>query len=236
MISLSDLTLGEIVNALVLNDPESHEQYLIAINNESGNGVKNSRHTYQWDYRYNTIAKIAEKYSLRYAKLERGNLWQAIYLIGPKNEIYVFFSSKNLRSIIRKGRYNHYLNLLNLFNENLDNLNPVEMQTSLNLNTNSVNELPDKEALRITAREVVKMMENPPSKVVVIAFDKGFVDTAEAVVFNSKHQVVWNKDLSSLIKSNYKFVLKSDDTVVGQKESSIVLDSKKKSIVRLKNI
>lgn len=236
MISLSDLILGEIVNALVLNDPESQEQYLIAINNESGNGVKNSRHTYQWDYRYNTIVKIAEKYNLRYAKLERGNLWQAIYLIGPENEIYVFFSSKNLRSIIRKGRENHYLNLLNLFNESLDNLNPVEVQESLDLNSNSINALADKDALRMNAKEVVKMMENPPSKVVVIAFNKGFVDTAEAVVFNSKNQVVWNKDLSTLIKSDYRFVIDSDNAVVKQKESSMVVETKKKSIVRLKNI
>ena len=235
MISLNDLILGEVVNALILIDPESHEQYLNAINNESGKGVKNSKHTYKWDYRYNTIVKIAEKYDLRYAKLERGNLWQAIYLIGPEDEIYVFFSSKNLRSIIRKGKNSHYLNLLNFFNENLDDLIPVEMQMSFPLNTNRFNEFEDKDALKMSAREVVKMMENPPSKVVVIGFNQAFVNTAEALVFNSKNEVVWNKDLTSLIKTDYRFVLNSDDVVADEKESRIVRETKKKAIVRLKN-
>lgn len=235
MISLNDLILGEVVNALILIDPEAHEQYLNAINNESGKGVKNSQHTYQWDYRYNTILKIAEKYDLKYAKLERGNLWQAIYLIGPHDEIYVFFSSKNLRSIIRNGKKSHYLNLLNLFNENLNDLVPIEMQMSFSLNNNRSNEFKDKDALKLSAREVVKMMENPPSKVVVIAFNQAFVNTAEAIVFNGKNEVVWNKDLTSLIKTDYRFVLNTDNVAVAQKDSSTVRETKKKSIVRLKN-
>ncbi|QED49369.1 DUF5986 family protein [Cytobacillus dafuensis] len=235
MISLNDSILGEVVNALVLNDPESREQYLIAINNESGNGVENSRHTYQWDYRYNTIVKIAMKYNLGYSKLERGNLWQAVYLIGPNNEIYVFFSSKNLRSIIRNGKDNHYLNLLNLFNENLDDLVPVEGQISLNLGDNCSNKCKDIETLQMHAREVVKMMENPPSKVIVIAFNKTITSTAEALVFNTKNEIVWTKDLTSLIKNDYRFVLNSDDVVADQEESRTERESKKKQIVRLKN-
>jgi len=220
MISLSDLILGEVVNALVLNDSDSREQYLNAINNESGNGVENSRHTYQWDYRYNTIVKIAIKYNLGYTKLERGNLWQAIYLIGHDNEIYVFFSSKNLRSIIRKGKNNHYLNLINLFNESLDGLEPLEDQIALEIVDNTPKENQDIEVLKVHARDVVKMMENPPSRVIVIAFNKAFNSSAEAVVFNSKNEVVWTKDLTSLIKNNYKFVLDSDDVSANQKESS----------------
>lgn len=235
MLNLNDSILGDITNALVFSDSELRQQYLEAINNESGNGVENSRHTYQWDYRYNTIVKIAEKYDLRYAKLERGNLWQAVYLIGPENEIYVFFSSKNVRSIIRKGKDNHYLNLLNLFNENLDDLKALEFQLSLLLNDKHSNEVRDTETLRANARDIVKMMENPPSKVVVIAFDKAFVNTAEALVFNSKNEIVWNKDLTPLIKPDYRLLLNSDEVNAVHKESRIARETKKKPLVRLKN-
>lgn len=233
MINLDNGSVKEIVNTLVAQDPESRQLYLQSIKNESGEGTQNSKGTHGWDFRYNSILGIAKKFNLKYIKLGRGKLWEAILILGPENEIYVFLSKSNLKRIIRNGKDNHYLRLLNLFNQELDMMRPLNLQLTLF----SQKEVEEKEDFKQQAREMLHMMETDPSKVIVIAFDTSFVSTAKAFVFNTRHELVWEEDLTKMIDVNYQSVLKDDDIEADKRESSNTNEVKKegKRIVKLKS-
>lgn len=234
MIKLSEGALKEIVNSLVLEDPESRQQYLLSINNESGEGTENSSPQQKWDYRYNTILKVARKYGLKSGKLTRGRLWEAIYVIGPDDEIYIFFSHKNMRSIIKHGKDNHYLKLLNLLNQAVDDLEPLDYQMVLPILNEEDRDI---ENLRKQAIDMLKALKTNPTKVIVFAFDISFISTVKAFVFNTRHEVVWEKNLSELIEINYKSVLDDKMATPETQESRTERRTKdaKKKIVRLKN-
>ncbi|MGE8003559.1 DUF5986 family protein [Lysinibacillus sp. NPDC093216] len=234
MISLDDKILKDIVNGLVYSDPELRQLYLQSILNESGEGTQNSSHQHKWDQRYNTILKIADKFDLKYWKIKRGKLWEALSIIGPENELYVFFAEKNLRKIIRNAEDSHYLRLLNLFNGHYNKMEELFEQTSLNLfaskNNESKFDIDD-------AREMLQLIENNPSRVIVFGFDVSFISTVRAYVFNAKNQLVWEQELTHLIDTNYQLVLENDNVNAGTKESKIEKDLKepaKKRIVQLK--
>lgn len=233
MIDLENEVVKEITNVLVMQDPESHQLYLESINNESGEGTQNSRFTHRWDYRYNNLIKVAKKHRLKYVKLSRGKLWEAILVIGPENELYVFFSKANLRNILKRGKENHYLKLLNLFNEQLDEMETLRSQITLPFEHDE-EEWDD--SLLLQAREMLHMMEEEPSKVIVFAFDTSFISTVTAFAFNSHHELVWEKELTELIDVNYHLVLQDDQIDPEERESSTFNEAKKdkKRIVKLK--
>ncbi|RDW18772.1 DUF5986 family protein [Oceanobacillus chungangensis] len=233
MINLGNEVVKEIVNTLVASDSDSRLLYLQSINNESGEGTQNSRAIQKWDYRYNNILKVAKNFGLKYIKLGRGKLWEAILIQGPENEIYVFFSKTNLNRIIRRGKHNHYLRLLNLFNQDLDELKPLSQQLALPVYNEEVEK---KDDWKMQAREMLHMMETDPSKVIVFAFDTSFVSIVKAFAFNTKHELVWEEDFSELIDVNYHSVLKDDNVEPAIRESSNINNTKeeKKRIVKLK--
>lgn len=234
MINLHKTVIKALVNTLVADDPESNLRYLQSINNESGKGTQNSKHQRRWDYRYNSIIQIAEKFELEYIKLDRGNLWEAVLIVGPENELYVFFSHKNMRQIIKKGKNNHYLKLLNLFNSELNRLEPLNSQMELPLFP-----LEDRDENKFIeqAKIMVKMMKDTPSKVIMFAFDHSFISTVKAYAFNTRHETVWEDNLSELIEPNYRLVLKDDKVQPHtQERKSARKTKKKKQIVNLKNI
>ncbi|MYL47806.1 hypothetical protein GLV94_19400 [Virgibacillus halodenitrificans] len=235
MINLHNDIVKAIVNSLVMDDPEARLLYLQSINNESGKGTQNSSSKHKWDYRYNTLIEIAEKYGLGYVKIDRGRLWEAVLIVGENNELFVFFSHKNMRQIIKKGKNNHYLKLLNLFNEYFDEMLPLNSQMALPF-LESENEC--KEDLKEQAREMLSKMEGDPSKVFVFTFDHSFVSTVKAFAFNTRQEVVWESDLTDLIDSNYRLVLKDDNINPEKRESKNTPETKKekKQIVSLKNI
>lgn len=68
---------------------------------------------------------MSKKRGLQHIKLKRGNLWEVVLIVGPENEVYTFFSHKNMKQIINQGKTNHYMILLNLFNEGFDELPPL---------------------------------------------------------------------------------------------------------------
>lgn len=234
MINLHKNVVKEIVNTLVMEDPEAELLYLQSINNETGEGTINSEHKRNWDYRYNTLIKVAKKNKLKYIKLQR-KLWEAVLIVGPENELFTFFSHKNLKRIIKKGKKNHYLKLLNLFNSELDNMKPLYEQTKLQLFDNDDE---SEENFLEQAKSMLNMMEEYPSKVIVFAFDYSFISSVKAYAFNTRQEVVWEKNLSELINPNYRFVLKDDNINPDGRESKNKLKSKKekKQIVRLKKI
>lgn len=233
MINLQENVLKDFVNTLIHEDPELHPLLKEAINNVECHGVENSRATAKWDSRYNSLVKVAIKHNMKYGIIKRGNLWQAILVIGEDDSIYVFFNHKTLKNIIKKGKSNHYLKLLNLFNESLNWHAPISEQLEWDLceetDVYSIKELEQQ------AYEIIKMLEQPPSKVVVFAFEKAFINTANAYIFNSRHEPIWHEDLTALIDDQYTSALKADNIEVEKKESvaSII---KKKQLVKLKEI
>ena len=233
MINLADDILKDFVNTLIHDDPELKPLLREAINNVDGDGVENSTATAKWDNRYNSLVKVAKKYVLKFGIIKRGNLWKAIFIVGEDNSIYVFFNHKNLKGIIKKGKSNHYLKLLNFFNRHLDDHKPINEQLKWDLEETT--DPYSDEALENQARDIIKMLEHEPSKVVVFAFNKSFISTVNAYVFNSKHEPIWHQDFTSLIESNYAFDLNSDDIETEKKESTTTID-KKKQIVKLKKI
>lgn len=234
MINLHNNIVKAIVNTLVTDDAESNLLYLQSINNESGKGPQNSRYQRNWDYRYNSLIELANRFELNYIQLNRGNLWEAVLIVGPQNELYVFLSHKNMRRIIKKGKKNHYLELLNLFNTKLDHMEPLNTQIVLPL----YDENEDTENFKEQANAMLSMMKGNPSKVIVFAFDQAFISTVKAFAFNTKQEIVWEKNLSELIEPNYKLVLKSDNVTPDRRESKNSPKTKreKKQIVSLKNI
>ncbi|WP_096187067.1 DUF5986 family protein [Evansella halocellulosilytica] len=234
MINLEKEVVKSIVNTLVVKDPESRQLYLQSINNESGQGTQNSRYTQRWDFRYNSILQICEKFDLKSIKLGRGKLWEAILIHGPEDEIYVFFSKANLKRIIRRGKDNHYLRLLNLFNQELDEIQSFDSQLTLPFFHEEEKEKAD---LKQQAREMLHMMETDPNKVIVFAFDTSFISTVKAFAFNTKHETVWEKDLTELIDVNYNLVLKDDSIDPDKRDSRTTHKTKKekKRIVKLKS-
>lgn len=233
MINLTDDILKDFVNTLIHEDPELRPLLREAINNLDGDGVENSTATAKWDNRYNSLIKVAKKYELKFGKIKRGNLWQAIFIVGEDNSVYVFFNHKNLKNIIKKGKRNHYLKLLNFFNRHLDDYKPISEQLKLDIEEET--DPYSDEALEKQAHDIIKMLEHEPSKVVVFAFNKDFVSTVNAFVFNSKHETIWHQDFTSLIESNYTFAINSDNIETENKESTTVV-TKKKQIVKLKKI
>lgn len=235
MIHLHNNVVKAIVNTLVMDDPEAHLLYLQSINNESGKGTQNGKYQRKWDYRYNSLIEIADRYGLEYIKLDRGKLWEAVMIMGPENELYVFFSHKNMKQIIRKGKKNHYLKLLNLFNTELDKMTPLNSQTALLLYDNDDE---SEDNLKEQAKVMLSVMEKDPSKVIVFAFDHSFISTVKAFAFNTSQEVVWEKDLTELIEPNYRLVLKDDNINPDKRESNNTPETKKekKQIVSLKNI
>lgn len=234
MIELNNDVIKEIANALVTQDSDSRFLYLQSINNESGEGTQNSWAVQKWDLRYNNILKVAIEFDLKYIKLGRGKLWEAIAILGPKDEIYVFFSKHNLKRIMRKGKNSHYLRLLNMFNEALDERTPLNQQLALDI---CEEDGIDKEYWKKQAREMLQAIETDPSKVIVFGFDISFVATVKAYVFNTSHQLVWEKDLSELIDVNYQSVLKDDYVEPAMRESSNINVTKSgdKRIVKLRD-
>ncbi|MFE4525745.1 DUF5986 family protein [Cytobacillus firmus] len=235
MINLHNDIIKAIVNTLVTNDPEARLLYLQSINNESGEGTQNSSSKRKWDYRYNTLIEIAKSYGLQHIKINRGKLWEAVLILGQDNELYVFFSHKNMKQIIRKGKNNHYLKLLNLFNEYFDKMCPLNTQMSLPIYDSDDENIED---LKEQARVMLGMMKVDPSKVFVFTFDHSFISTVKAFAFNTRQEVVWESDFTELIDSNYRLVLKDDNIKPDTRESknTPVAKKEKKQIVRLKNI
>lgn len=232
MIGLPFEAQKAIVNTLVVDDPESRLLYLQSINNTSGKGTQNSGHKHKWDYRYNTIIQIADKHGLKHFKLSRGKLWEAVLLLGQDDDLYVFFSERNMNRIIGQGKKTHYLILLNLFNKELDNMEPL--QTSLPIFDE---ELEETEEQMVLARKMLDIMETDPKKVIVFAFDTRFIATVNAYAFNTRQQIVWEKDLTDLIEPNYRFVLQDDNIQPATRESNVTREIKreKQRIVRLKS-
>lgn len=235
MISLNEEVLKDFVNVLVNTNPELHQLYLQSILNESGKGTKNSFHQYKWDRVYNSILLNAEKHGLKYWKIKRGKFWEALALIGPENELYIFFSEKNLSKIIKTGKGSHYLKLLNLFNEHFDSHKPLFRQGFLDLFLEKEHEN------EFNIDDAIKMLEvlnDKPSRVIIFGFDTTFNSSVRAYVFNSKNQLVWEQSLSHLIDTNYSMALSNDYVNPGIKESENKNDisaPKKQQIVRLKN-
>lgn len=227
---MKQVIMKDVVNILVARDMESNELYRSSIYNENGKGVENSRYIQQWDARYNRIVLVAEKYGIKYSKIQRGNLWKAVFLIDSNDEIYVFFKSKNLNTIIKKAKTSHYFFLLNLFNDHLDSLEPIEDQLKLDFDAIEI----DKDSLIIQAKEVVKLMEGTPKKVHVIAFDDKFHNFAEKLNFNSKQELVYKEDLSYLIDSDYKFDLDADNVDPLRKVTKKQIGLVKKQIAQLR--
>ena len=235
MIDLHNDIVKAIVNTLVVDDPETRLLYLQSINNESGEGTQNSKSTRIWDYRYNTLKQVAKEFGLRHVKINRGGLWEAILILGEENELYVFFSYKNMKEIIKKGKNNHYLKLLNMFNEEFDGMHPLNLQMELPLYNN---EIECEENLKEQAKKMLSMMEENPSKVIVFTFNNSFTSTVKAFAFNTRQEIVWEKELSELIEPNYISVLKNDNINPEKRISKNIPETKKekKQIVTLKNI
>jgi hypothetical protein len=233
MINLHNEIVKAIVNTLVMDDPEARLLYLQSINNESGEGTQNSSSKRNWDYKYNTLIGIAKKNGLKYVKIKRGKLWEAVLILGLENELYVFFSHKNMKQIIKKGKNNHYLKLLNLFNVAFDKMSPLNSQMALPIYDS---EEESKETLKEQARVMLDMMEGDPSKVFVFTFDHSFISTVKALAFNTNQEVVWESDFTELIEQNYRLALKNDNINPDKRESRNSPETKKekKQIVSLK--
>lgn len=234
MIGLKNDELKDIVNMLVYEDSDLITLYREVINNVNGDGVENSIAKAKWDSRYNSLVKVAKKHKLRFGKIQRGNLWQAIFIVGEDNAIYIFFSHQNLKNILRKGKSNHYLRLLNFFNKHFKNHKPLVEQLEMKLGSESSSSLSDA-ALEEEARKIVSMLEEEPSKVVVFSFNNVAVSTVKAYVFNDIHQAIWQNDYTYLLERNYTFSLQADNSNNEQQEKPAPISSKKQ-IVKIKKI
>lgn len=231
MLDLNGFIIKDIVNTLVHDDPDFEQLLAEATNNVDGDGVTNSKPTAKWDSRYNSLILVAKKYNLKFGIIKRGNLWKAAFIVGEDNSVHIFFSHQNLKKILKKGNKNHYFKLLNFFNRHMDGMKPLTEQLKWDLGE-ELNPYSD-EWLAEQAREILHMLNEEPSKVVVFAFDKSFTSTVNAYIFNSKNEPVWHENYTSLIDSEYTLALNPDNIDTEKKDSTTPVNTKKQ-LVKLK--
>lgn len=232
-INIEEEILKKLVNALVFKDDEAEELYQRSINNTSGKGTQNGKHQTHWNRRYNTIMEIAEANGLKSYKIDR-IIWEAIIVQDEKGGIYLFFKDNNLKNIMGKGKETHYAKLLiRAVNKAISELIPTNTQESFLFLENEANPTYTNEYLMELAQKILNMFEKEPEKVVIITFDTKFSsDIAHAYIYNTNYEVIWKKDLTYLIESNYNPILGNDNVNPEKQDSS--KKSNPKRIVKLK--
>lgn len=235
MIDLSVKAIKEIAENLVSQDPDVQKLVLQAIRNEDGKGAYNSKGWVELDNRYNGLLPIAQNYNLVPVLIKRG--CQIIALYNPSsNQLYLFLKKKTLREQLKKENSTYYVKVLNLFNQGFDKIVPREEQLNL---------LPEdkdssKSELKELARKLLRDLKKDPSNVFVFSYDSHrLIPQVDAMAFNTNQEVIWSKNYSHLLDSNYQVDVQSDGVSSGIKESMTFTKRKskedKKQIVKLKS-
>ncbi|WP_102694166.1 DUF5986 family protein [Rummeliibacillus pycnus] len=237
-LSIKSEVLSVLLNRVIYKDPERKELYLQAINNEHGKGTSNSKHTFEWDQRYNNIYEVAHKLDLLPLKVSRSHLWEVMFVINVKTkEIYAFMKAKTLKNVL-KSDGQHYTKLLNQFNASYDHLPPISQQTTLF----GVEE--NKDELLNLAKEMINSSAIIPEKFFIFAFeDNSLHTTIKALAFNTSNELIFTKNLSHLLTTDYSSILESDNITPKKFASSSQVklpqegtskNGKKKSLLKLK--
>lgn len=237
MIDLPENVIKEIAENLVSKDLDVQRVVKQAIQNENGEGTYNSKGWVELDNRYNGLLPIAKKHNLVPVLIKRG--CQIIALHNPSSsQLYLFLKDKTLREQFKKDNKTYYVKVLNLFNQELDNIEPLQKQLSLlpEDNDSSDSEL----ELVELARKLLRDFQKDPSNVFVFSYDnQRIMPQVNAMAFNTNQEVVWMENYSYLLDSNYDVDMQSDGINSGTKESKTTTKKKnkedKKQIVKLKN-
>lgn len=224
---MSEETIKDIASILTLKDDESVELHLKSIGNENGTGVNNSKGFADWDKRYNELLKLSSS-SLKPIKIKRG--WEFVVLYNiSSTQLYICVKKKRLNEIMKSNDMTHYIKLANLLG-----IDPtIKKMTPLNEQLELFDKIytQDDNLLRLAQ----KIYNLNPSNVFIFSFDDGFIPSIEALSFNANQELIWQKDYSYLLDSNYQVDINSDGIDSGENESGTPL-KKKKNIVRLKKI
>lgn len=237
-LSIKSEVLSVLLNKVIYKDPERKELYLQAINNEHGKGTSNSKHTFEWDLRYNNIYEVAHKLDLLPLKVCRSHLWEVMFVINvDTKEIYAFMKAKTLKNVL-KSDGPHYTKLLNQFNTSYDHLPPISQQTTLF----EVEE--NKDELLNLAKEMINSSAIIPEKFFIFAFDDNSLHTTiNALAFNTSNELIFKQNLSHLLTTDYSSILESDNITPKKFASSSKVklpqegtskNEKKKNLVKLK--
>ncbi|WP_271401851.1 DUF5986 family protein [Salinicoccus roseus] len=230
MIKSADEQLGFLANACVHFDKESLELHHRAIEyNVAHKNVKNSDHKTLWDMRYNKIAKYCEKVGLISIPIKRGSLWTAIGVYNPTTEeLFLIFTDKNIKKIMKNKKRKHYLALLSIINKEDGKNEQLELFGQDNNEEQFLLNLLD---------DLLEDIEVKPEKVIACGFSLGDVKTFKAYMFNGQQNLVFEKDYSELIEVDYNNQISSDDIDPElDKEKKHVHSGKLKKSSRIKGL
>ncbi|UJF16770.1 DUF5986 family protein (plasmid) [Jeotgalibaca sp. MA1X17-3] len=226
-IDMSEQKIKTIASILTLKDDESIELHLKSIGNEDGTGVDNSKGSANWDLRYNELLKLSSN-SLKPIRIKRG--WEFVILYNlSSTQLYIFVKKKRLNEIMKNDDMTHYIKLANLLgiDPTIKEMTPLTEQLEL---FDKIYE--QDENLLMMAKSIYNLT---PSNVFIFSFDDGFIPSIMALSFNANQELIWQKNYTYLLDSNYQVDINSDGINSGENESSIPL-KQKKNIVRLKRI
>lgn len=221
MIDINEEIFEKFVNALVYKDDEAEEYFQRSINNKSGRGTQNGKHQVRWSRKYNSIMEIAEGNGLNAYKINRV-IWEAVIVQDENGSIYLFFRDRNIKNIMKKGKETHYAKLIiRAVNEAFDELSPLHSQGTFSFSEEEAEPMYPDEYLMELAQKIKSIFKKEPEKAVIITFDsKHSHDIAHAYIYNTRYEVVWDKDLTHLIDTDYNPVLERDDVKPEKQESS----------------
>lgn len=236
MIDLPESVIKKIAANLVSKDLDAHRVVKQAIQNESGEGTYNSKGWVELDTRYNGLLPIAKEYNLIPVLIKRGCQIIALYN-SSSNHLYLFLKDKTLREQFKKDSKTYYVKVLNLFNIELDSIEPLNKQLSF-LPEDSDSSNSELELLEL-ARKLLRNSQQDPSKVFVFSYDnQRVIPQVNAMAFNTSQEIVWRKDYSYLLDSDYDADMQPDGIKGSTKESTTPTKAKntenKKQIVKLK--
>lgn len=213
-------------------DAENKELYLQAINNPHKKGTMNSKPSVEWDTRYNNIYEVANNLGLLPLKVHRSNLWEVMFVINIETkEIYAFMKEKTLKNVLKKDGL-HYSKLLNQFNKAYDHLPVINYQPSLPL---FEDEKYNYDELLKLAKDMISSSAITPEKFFIFAFnDYSFNKSIKAVAYNTHNELIFKKNLTDLLKSDYSTELDNDnvtpDKYPSPNKSKLPPENSKKNI------
>lgn len=215
-IKLEEAKLALLVNRFAHISKENKELYKTAINNKHGKGTTNSKHSVEWDMRYNSIYDVAEELGLLALKVPRSNLWELVFVINIEHkEIYAFMKEKTLTAVLKKDKL-HYTRLFNQFNSIYDDAISSLGQSSLFPSREEIHH----EDLLIQAKKMIDSCAIVPEKAFIFSLEETFIPSVKAVAYNSHNELIYENNLSHLLKVDANNILKPDKITPPSKESA----------------
>lgn len=199
---LNPKVLKQLANICVHEDFLAIEKHKEAIGYTSESRVNNSTSKSKWDSRYNRIATLAEANNLKPIIINR-KIWEAIGIYDEITQIfYVVLRDTNLKNIRRNTKKSHYSIIFNYINKAFQ---PSDNgQLVLHLNTHDYDE-----KLEENCTQMLESLNISPKKFIIFSFEDNWNKFFRAYMFNHHQDIIFFKDYTHLITTNYEEELQS---------------------------